>query len=91
MLLVGGAKVFPMIEEKFTEIFVNETAVKFTLNFLYLNTASSEADQGKPRIVRHLYLFPIPYGISIPAMQLKTCLGVIDPNFFIHTNKPMSN
>ena len=44
---------------------------------------------------------PIPYGISFPAMlrgggmkftpQLKTYLGLIDSNFFIHTNKTMSN
>ena len=37
---------------------------------------------------------PIPYGISIPAMlrlQLKTYLGVIDSNLFIHTNKTLSN
>ena len=39
------------------------------------------------------FLNPIPYGISIPAMppQLKTYLGLIDSNFFIHTNKTMSN
>ena len=39
-------------------------------------------------VVRYLLtLFPTAY----PFPQLKTYLGVIDSNFFIHTNKTMSN
>ena len=49
-----------------------------------LKITVSENDISKLKI--NTEINPIPYGISIPAM-----LGVIDSNFFIHTNKTMSN
>ena len=64
----------------------------------FINKTGKNINNNLNNLGEHLTLFPTAYpfplcygGGCFSPPQLETYLGVIDSNFFIHTNKTMSN